>query len=111
MESECIIIALIYCERLVKHTKGRLCIRFDNWRPILFTCMIMASKVWVIYEVFTLLIDHINNIIQMLQDDLSMWNVDFSNVCPSFDLPRVNELEFAMLDALNYEVFHLIYYS
>lgn len=34
LESECIIIALIYCERLVKETKGRLCIRFDNWRSM-----------------------------------------------------------------------------
>ena len=83
MESECIIMALIYCERLVKATTGQLLIRHNNWKPILFACMIMASKVW---------------------DDLSMWNVDFSNVCPSFTLHRVNELEFAMLEALNYEV-------
>lgn len=41
----------------------------------------MASKVW---------------------DDLSMWNVDFSHVYPSFDLQRVNTLELAMLDALKY---------
>lgn len=34
LESECIIMALIYCERLVKETKGRLCIRFDNWRSM-----------------------------------------------------------------------------
>ena len=41
----------------------------------------MASKVW---------------------DDLSMWNVDFSHVCPSFDLQRVNALELTMLEALRY---------
>ena len=73
--------ALIYVERLVKETKGRLCIRYDNWRSILFACLVMASKVW---------------------DDLSMWNVDFSHVYPSFDLQRVNTLELAMLDALKY---------
>jgi len=83
MESECIIIALIYCERLVKVTKGRFCIRHDNWRPVLFASMILASKVW---------------------DDLSMWNVDFSQVSVDFDLHRVNELELALLDALHYEV-------
>lgn len=49
----------------------------------LFACLVMASKVW---------------------DDLSMWNVDFSQVCPSFDLQRVNALELAMLDALKYVV-------
>ena len=43
----------------------------------------MASKVW---------------------DDLSMWNVDFSNVSDMFDLKRVNELELALLDAYEYEV-------
>lgn len=53
LESDCIIMALIYCERLVKETRGRLSIRYDNWRSILFACLVMASKVW---------------------DDLSMWN-------------------------------------
>lgn len=83
MESECIIMSLIYIERLIKVTKGRFCLRFDNWRSTSFACMIMASKVW---------------------DDLSMWNVDFSQISESFDLQRINELELAMLEALNYEV-------
>jgi hypothetical protein len=83
MEHECIIITLIYVERLVKATKGRLCIRYDNWKSIVFACMIMASKVW---------------------DDLSMWNVDFSQVLTGFDLQRINELELAVLDALHYNV-------
>jgi hypothetical protein len=43
----------------------------------------MASKVW---------------------DDLSMWNVDFSQVLVNFDLQRINELEMALLDALQYTV-------
>ena len=34
LESDCIIMALIYCERLVKETKGRLAIRYDNWRSM-----------------------------------------------------------------------------
>jgi len=83
LEGECIIMSLIYCERLVKQTKGHLCIRYDNWRSICFACLVMASKVW---------------------DDLSMWNVDFSNVCSSFDLQRVNELEMAMLNILSYSI-------
>lgn len=83
LERDCIIMALIYCERLVKETRGRLCIRYDNWRSIVFACLVMASKVW---------------------DDLSMWNIDFSQVYPSFDLARVNALELAMLDALKYVI-------
>jgi len=83
MESECIIMTLIYVERLVKVTKGRFCIRYDNWRPAVFSCMVLSSKVW---------------------DDLSMWNVDFSQISPVFNLQRINELELAVLEALDYEV-------
>jgi hypothetical protein len=80
LESECIIMALIYCERLVKDTKGRLCIRYDNWKSIVFTCLMMASKVW---------------------DDLSMWNVDFS-ISSSLNLRRVNDLELKLLETLKF---------
>ena len=34
LESECIIMALIYCERIIKETDGQLYIRFDNWRSM-----------------------------------------------------------------------------
>lgn len=30
----------------------------------------------------------------------SMWNADFSQVCHSFTLKRINELELALLDVL-----------
>lgn len=83
LESECIIMAFIYCERLVKITKGKFCVRHDNWRSILFTCLIMASKVW---------------------DDLSMWNVDFSQVSPHYSLKRINELELKLLESLNFVI-------
>ena len=43
----------------------------------------MASKVW---------------------DDCSLWNADFSNLCPSFTLERVNALEIALLTALKHVV-------
>eukprot|EP01041_Mallomonas_annulata_P010813 gene10813-22561_t len=83
LNSECIIITLVYLERLIKITKGQFCICHDNWKSVLFACMIMSSKVW---------------------DDLSMWNIDFSHVLPAFNLHRVNELELALLDALGYVV-------
>lgn len=86
MEIECIIISLIYVERLIKISKGELRPRRDNWRSILFSCMVLASKVW---------------------DDLSMWNCDFSKIGPSgmaFTLQRTNELEVALLSALEYRV-------
>lgn len=83
LESECIIMALIYCERLMKETNGGFCICYNNWKSIIFACLIMSSKVW---------------------DDLSMWNIDFSQVSDGFDLKRINALELAILEALNYIV-------
>ena len=86
MESDCIIMSLIYVERLVKQTNGALKPRAGNWRSLLFSCMILSSKVW---------------------DDLSMWNVDFSQACPVgviFSLKRINDLELAVLNALKFTV-------
>ncbi len=89
MEQDTIIMSLIYVERLVKSTNGILSPSPENWRSILFSCMVLASKVW---------------------DDLSMWNSDFSNVSAatvglsSFTLPRINQLELALLKALNFDV-------
>lgn len=86
MEYDCIIISLIYVERLIKTTHGALRPSATNWRSILFSCMVLASKVW---------------------DDLSMWNADFSQTCPNgvkFSLKRINELEIAILSALSYKV-------
>jgi hypothetical protein len=86
METECIIISLIYVERLIKTTNGKLSPRPENWRSVLFSCMVLASKVW---------------------DDLSMWNCDFSKIGPSgmtFTLSRTNQLEIELLRTLRYRV-------
>ena len=87
MESDCIIMSLIYVERLLRETNGGVRPNLNNWKSLLFSCMIMASKVW---------------------DDLSMWNVDFSQACPeggvNFSLKRINELELAILSCLKYNV-------
>mmetsp|Transcript_32249 Transcript_32249/g.47444 ORF Transcript_32249/g.47444 Transcript_32249/m.47444 type:complete len:656 (+) Transcript_32249:166-2133(+) len=88
MESDCIIMSLIYVERMIKVTNGGVRPNVNNWRSILFSSMILASKVW---------------------DDLSMWNADFSQCvsCPprvSFSVKRINELELAMLDCFKYSV-------
>ena len=86
MEVDCIIISLIYIERLIKMTDGKLTPKPTNWRSVLFSCMVLSSKVW---------------------DDLSMWNCDFSKIGPlgvTFSLSRTNELEIALLRALEYKV-------
>mmetsp|Transcript_6356 Transcript_6356/g.19281 ORF Transcript_6356/g.19281 Transcript_6356/m.19281 type:complete len:522 (+) Transcript_6356:102-1667(+) len=81
MELECIVTSLIYVERLLKAARGKFRLRPTNWRPVLLSCMIMASKVC---------------------DDLSMWNADFSHICRAFDLARINALEAALLQAYGF---------
>jgi hypothetical protein len=89
MESDTIIMSLIYVERLIKASNGALTPMPENWRSILLSCMVLASKVW---------------------DDLSMWNIDFSNVSANtaglthFTLHRINDLEIALLKSLNFDV-------
>lgn len=89
MEHDTIIFSLIYVERLIKSTGGILTPTHHNWRSLLFSCMVLASKVW---------------------DDLSMWNYDFANVTAhtaglkSFTLHRINELELALLKCLKFNV-------
>jgi hypothetical protein len=91
MEHDTIIISLIYVERLIKETNGQLVPGAENWKSVLFSCMVLANKVW---------------------DDFSMWNVDFSNFCgrdhsaalSSFTLLRINELELALLQCLKFIV-------
>lgn len=87
LEVNCIIMSLIYVERLIRKTHGRMRPNSKNWMSVLFACMLLSSKVW---------------------DDLSMWNVDFSrigglqDVC--FNLKRINQLEVALLSCLQYTV-------
>ncbi|KAH8056038.1 hypothetical protein JL722_7867 [Aureococcus anophagefferens] len=61
--------------------RGKVKLRASNWRPVLLSCMIMASKVC---------------------DDLSMWNADFSHICAAFTLKRINDLEAALLAAYGF---------
>jgi hypothetical protein len=46
MEHDTIIMSLIYVERLIKQTDGALSPTLGNWRSLLFSCMVLASKVW-----------------------------------------------------------------
>ena len=119
METDCIIMSLIYVERLIKRTNGGLRPRASNWRSLMFSCMILSSKVCV-YDKFSdssiisvvaktyLTISLLAMIHQCkVWDDLSMWNVDFSQSCPpgvSFPLQRINQLELAVLNALSFQV-------
>ncbi|KAL7569655.1 hypothetical protein ACA910_008310 [Epithemia clementina (nom. ined.)] len=88
MQQDTVIMTLIYLERLMKYTNGALVPTPENWRSLLFSCMILASKVW---------------------DDFSMWNVDFSFVSAAtglatFSLKRINRLEVVILSSLMFDV-------
>jgi hypothetical protein len=83
LESECIIIALIYMERLLKETNDHFVVNHCNWRSVVFICLVVASKVW---------------------DDLSMWNSDFGEILPDYNLERLNALELCLLEVLKYNM-------
>lgn len=53
-----------------------------SWRPIIFSALLLASKVW---------------------HDISYWNSDFSTICPMFTIRNVNKLERTILELLSYD--------
>jgi len=86
LEPECLITWLIYVERLMRHSSGRIRPHPSNWKSVLLCALLLSSKVL---------------------DDLSMWNVDFSKIMtgtPFFTLDRINSLEVHMLDSIGYHV-------
>ncbi len=44
LATECIIISLIYLEKIM--IKGRIELRYCNWKPLMFTAILLASKFW-----------------------------------------------------------------
>mmetsp|Transcript_25144 Transcript_25144/g.30659 ORF Transcript_25144/g.30659 Transcript_25144/m.30659 type:complete len:361 (+) Transcript_25144:52-1134(+) len=87
---ECNIICLIYVDRILNCCKHRAqelgkpnCgINSDNWRGVLMTSMLLASKVW---------------------DDLSMVNEDFSIFMP-YSLNQINAWEIHFLSCVGFNV-------
>jgi len=62
LEPECLITSLVYIERLMRHSRGRVRPHPTNWKSVLFSALVLASK---------------------MLDDMSMWNVDFANLMNS----------------------------
>jgi hypothetical protein len=81
MEYECIVIALIYLERLQKWTDGEFRICPANWRFAIFGCMMLASKMF---------------------DDFSMINADYATIFHNFSLEMINRVELAILHMLDF---------
>lgn len=79
LELECLVIALIYLDRV----SLLLPINLLNWKNLLASCTLLASKVY---------------------DDFGMSNADFRWIFPEQDLSLVNLLEIRLLHLLNYQV-------
>ena len=82
MEKEVIILSLIYIERLIFNTG--ILLNSRNWRRMLLTSMIIASKIW---------------------DDNSFENTHFSQVFANIEVGEINTMERIFLDLINYKVF------
>ena len=67
LATECIVICLIYIEILM--STSQIEIRNINWRPLLFTAILLASKFW---------------------EDISFWNVDFEDQLDLYPLKAIN---------------------
>jgi hypothetical protein len=82
MEKEVIIITMIYIERFIFNTG--LLINPRNWKRLLFTSMIIASKIW---------------------DDDSFENNHFSQVFTHLSVGEINMMERTFLELINYKVY------
>ena len=70
LATETIVISLIYLEMLMKCTKIE--IRYINWKPLLCTSILLASKFW---------------------EDINFWNVDYEDHLNLYDLKAINRME------------------
>ncbi|CAD8183203.1 unnamed protein product [Paramecium pentaurelia] len=83
MEREVAIISMIYINRLLNYNQG-LEINCLNWQKILFTALVMASKIW---------------------DDESFENNNFAKVLPQFSTVQINEMERVFLKFIEYHLY------
>jgi len=78
---ECGVMAIAYVDRLYLQTG----ITFDqtNWRPIVFTALLLASKAW---------------------EEASVWNADYAKAFKGIILEAMNNLEREFLMRINYKL-------
>ena len=82
LSSECSIVCLIYVERLME--QGKVPLLANTWRPIVMTGLLLASKVW---------------------QDLSSWNIEFTNVYPQYSLQAIHRLEVKFLRIIKWDLY------
>lgn len=82
LASECIVISLIYLEKLM-HT-SKIEVRFLNWEPLLFTSILLASKFW---------------------EDVNYWNIDYEEHLGIYPLKSINRMESEFLSLCDYNMY------
>lgn len=82
LETECSVVMLIYVDRLIN--EGKTMLRTSNWRPVLYTALLMATKVW---------------------EDLGCQNSDFTMLYPLISLSALNHLEVLFTDSVDWHFF------
>jgi len=81
LSAECAIMMLAYIERIIQLTG--ITIDPSNWRRVVLSTLILASKVW---------------------EDQAVWNVDFCSVFPHVTTQDLGSLEKVLLRLLQYNV-------
>jgi len=81
LSAECAIMTLAYIERAIKLTG--LTVDASNWRRVVLSTLILASKVW---------------------EDQAVWNVDFCSVFPHVTATDLAQLEKVLLRLLQFNV-------
>ena len=82
LATECIIVTLIYLEKLL--LKSKVEIRYSNWKAILFTSILLASKFW---------------------EDICFWNVDYVEALGLYPLKSVNRMESEFVALCDYNIY------
>lgn len=82
LANECILVSLIYLEKIM--TTSKIEIRFANWRPLLFTSILLASKFW---------------------EDICFWNADYSDTLNFYPLKSINRMESEFISLCDYNIY------
>ena len=82
LATECIVISLIYIEKIL--VTGSIEIRFSNWKPLVFTAILLASKFW---------------------EDINFWNIDYVETLEIFPLKSINRMESEFLSLCDYNIY------
>ena len=82
LSTQCIVISLIYVELLM--ATSRIEIRNINWKPLVFTAILLASKFW---------------------EDISYWNQDYVDGLNLYSLMAINRMESNFISLCGYNIF------